>query len=103
MLGTRLASFLGLSEVVFAGVVAWVLLGEAIGPVQLLGGVLILGGIVLVRLERPAVEPVPLEIDLVPVSRTDPQRARAHEREPEIAAAGHGVGPATSARTADAP
>ena len=32
MLGTRLASFLGLSEVVFAGVVAWVLLGEAIGP-----------------------------------------------------------------------
>ena len=103
MLGTRLASFLGLSEVVFAGVVAWVLLGEAIGPVQLLGGVLILGGIMLVRLERPAVEPVPLEIDLVPVSRIDREPLRPREREPEIAAAGHGVGPATSARTADAP
>lgn len=54
MLGTRLSSFLGLSEVVFAGVVAWALLGEAIGPVQLIGGILILGGIVLVRLERRA-------------------------------------------------
>jgi drug/metabolite transporter (DMT)-like permease len=54
ILGTRLASFLGLSEVVFAGIVAWVLLGEAIGPVQLLGGLLILGGIVLVRFERTA-------------------------------------------------
>ena len=75
------------------------LLGEAIGPVQLLGGLLILGGIVLVRLERPAVEPVPLEIDLVPVSRTDRDAAREREREPETAAAG----PATSARTADAP
>ncbi|GAA1747738.1 EamA family transporter [Agromyces humatus] len=103
MLGTRLASFLGLSEVVFAGIVAWVLLGEAIGPVQMLGGVLILGGIVLVRLERPAVEPVPLEIDLVPVSRTDSGSSHAREPEPESAAAGHVPGPATSARIVDGP
>ena len=54
LLGTRLSSFLGLSEVVFAAIVSWALLGEAIGPVQLLGGLLILGGIVLVRLERRA-------------------------------------------------
>ena len=33
-------------------IVSWALLGEAIGAVQLLGGLLILGGIVLVRLER---------------------------------------------------
>ena len=52
LLGTRLSSFLGLSEVVFAAIVSWALLGEAIGVVQLLGGLLILGGIVLVRLER---------------------------------------------------
>ncbi|SFR88189.1 Threonine/homoserine efflux transporter RhtA [Agromyces sp. CF514] len=63
ILGTRLASFLGLSEVVFAGIVAWILLGEAIGPVQMLGGLLILGGIVLVRFERPALAVAP---DLVP-------------------------------------
>ena len=75
LLGTRLSSFLGLSEVVFAAVVAWALLGEAIGPVQALGGILILGGIVLVRLERRASAPRPdvapvLDPDLVP-ARSD--------------------------------
>lgn len=70
MLGTRLSSFLGLSEVIFAAVVAWALLGEAIGPVQAIGGLLILGGIVLVRLERRASDPVAiaLDVDLVPVA-----------------------------------
>jgi len=73
MLGTRLASFLGLSEVVFAAIVSWILLGEAIGPVQLLGGLLILGGIVLVRLERtkagpPDGDPV-VDRDLLPTAR----------------------------------
>ena len=76
MLGTRLSSFLGLSEVVFAAIVAWALLGEAIGVLQALGGLLILGGIVLVRLERssaasatvPGLDPARvLDIDLVPV------------------------------------
>ena len=68
LLGTRLSSFLGLSEVVFAAIVSWALLGEAIGPVQLLGGLLILGGIVLGRLERraPAVAAKALDVDLVP-------------------------------------
>lgn len=51
LLGTRLASFVGLSEVVFAGIVGWILLDEAIAPVGLLGAALILGGIVLVRME----------------------------------------------------
>ena len=73
LLGTRLSSFLGLSEVVFAAIVAWALLGEAIGLLQLIGGLLILGGIVLVRLERPSRDPVALELDLVPV----PDRAPA--------------------------
>lgn len=69
MLGTRLSSFLGLSEVIFAAIVAWALLGEAIGPVQAIGGLLILAGIVLVRLERSAADTVAvaLDIDLVPV------------------------------------
>ncbi|BDZ53491.1 EamA family transporter [Agromyces marinus] len=69
LLGTRLASFLGLSEVVFAGIVGWILIGEALGALQILGGVLILGGIVLVKLERtPADEAsVALDADLVPV------------------------------------
>ncbi|MGO4298625.1 EamA family transporter [Leifsonia sp. RAF41] len=49
LLGSRLASFTGLLEVVAATFYAWLLLGEALSPLQLLGGVLILGGIALVR------------------------------------------------------
>lgn len=64
MLGSRLAAFLGLSEVVFAGIVGWILIGEALGPLQILGGVLILAGIVCVRLERRAIEPVGAAVEL---------------------------------------
>ncbi|MEJ3403353.1 EamA family transporter [Rathayibacter sp. YIM 133350] len=52
-LGTRLASFLGLAEVVFAAILSWMLLGESLSVPQLFGGALILAGIVCVRLERP--------------------------------------------------
>jgi len=52
-LGSRLASFFGLLEVVFASLFAWVLLGEALTPLQVLGGVLILGGIAAIPAEQP--------------------------------------------------
>lgn len=52
MLGSRLASFAGLLEVVAAALYAWLLLGEALTLLQLLGGVLILVGIGLVRSEK---------------------------------------------------
>lgn len=52
MLGSRLASFAGLLEVVAATFYAWLLLGEALTPLQLLGGVLILVGIGFVRSEK---------------------------------------------------
>jgi len=48
-LGSRLASFVSLLEVVFAALFAWLLLGEQLMPLQLLGGALILGGIAAVR------------------------------------------------------
>lgn len=54
VLGSRLMSFVGMLEVVFASLFAWVLLGEALGPFQLLGGVLILAGIAFVRSEKAA-------------------------------------------------
>lgn len=57
ILGSRLASFIALLEVVSASVFAWLLLGEGLAPLQLLGGLLILGGIASVRAERPAVAP----------------------------------------------
>ena len=43
-LGERTASFVGLTEVLFAVLVAWLLLGELPAPVQLLGGVLVVCG-----------------------------------------------------------
>jgi drug/metabolite transporter (DMT)-like permease len=57
ILGSRLASFVALLEVVSASLFAWLLLGERLTPVQLAGGLLILGGIASVRAERPKVEP----------------------------------------------
>jgi drug/metabolite transporter (DMT)-like permease len=54
MLGSRLASFVGLLEVVAAALYAWLLLGEQLTVLQLLGGVLILAGIAFVRSERTA-------------------------------------------------
>ena len=50
LLGSTMASFVGLSEVLFAVLIAWFLLGEAPGWMQIIGGVLILGGTVAVRL-----------------------------------------------------
>lgn len=52
-LGSRLASFVALTEVVAGVLFAWLLLDELPRPVQLLGGLLILGGVVAVKLGEP--------------------------------------------------
>ena len=56
-LGSRLASFVGLLEVVAAVGFAWLLLKELPGLVQLLGGVLILAGVVVVKLGERRMAP----------------------------------------------
>jgi drug/metabolite transporter (DMT)-like permease len=56
-LGARVASFVGLTEVLFAVLFAWLLLGQTPHPIQLAGGVLVVTGIALVRLDEPS-EPV---------------------------------------------
>lgn len=48
-IGSRVASFVGLSEVLFALGFAWIFLAEVPAPVQFAGGALILVGVVLVR------------------------------------------------------
>lgn len=48
-IGSRVASFVGLSEVLFALGFAWILLAEAPAPIQFAGGALILVGVILVR------------------------------------------------------
>lgn len=57
-LGSRLASFVALNEVLFALVFAWLVLGELPGWIQFVGGLLVLAGVVLVKLgERVSARP----------------------------------------------
>ena len=71
-LGSRLSSFVGLGEVLFAVLAAWLALDQQPGPVQLVGGAVVLAGIVLVRLgERPAREPA-VAVDAVPAGTPGP-------------------------------
>ena len=61
LLGAKVASFVGLTEVLFAVIFAWVLLGQSLGTMQLTGGVLVLVGIALVRVDElrsPTAAPV---------------------------------------------
>lgn len=66
-IGSRVASFVGLSEVLFALGFAWVFLAEVPAPIQFVGGALILAGVVLVKVDdlrshpaAPAAASVPL-------------------------------------------
>ncbi|MGC1212533.1 MAG: EamA family transporter [Micromonospora sp.] len=52
LLGARLSSFVGLTEVMFAVLIAWWVLGELPTAVQLLGGALIVAGVALVRVDE---------------------------------------------------
>ncbi|MFI5083528.1 MAG: EamA family transporter, partial [Streptosporangiales bacterium] len=60
-LGAKLASFIGMAEVLFAILFAWLLLGQLPSAVQFLGGAFILAGVTLVRADElqtsPAAEP----------------------------------------------
>ena len=60
-LGAKLASFIGMAEVLFAILFAWLLLGQLPSAVQFLGGAFILAGVTLVRTDElktgPAAEP----------------------------------------------
>lgn len=62
-LGSRLASFVALGEVLASVVFAWAVLGELPRPVQMVGGLLVLAGVVVVKLGEGRapllVEPLP--------------------------------------------
>lgn len=62
-LGSRLASFVALTEVLAALAFAWLLLAELPRPIQFVGAAFILGGVVVVKLgERPPVHHVADEV-----------------------------------------
>src|SRR6478735_3103243 len=52
ILGSKLASFVGLTEVLFAVLFAWLFLGQLPTLMQLVGGVLIVAGVALVRIDE---------------------------------------------------
>ncbi len=58
-LGSTVASFAGLTEVLFAVLFAWVMLGELPRPIQLAGGLLIVVGVAAVRLGELRRQAVP--------------------------------------------
>ena len=51
-LGSKVAGFVSLTEVLFSVMFAWLLVGELPLPVQLLGGVLIVAGVLAVRYDE---------------------------------------------------
>jgi len=67
LIGSRLASFVGLSEVLFALGFAWLLLGETPAPIQFVGGALILAGVVLVRSDAGSPVEQKTETSSIPV------------------------------------
>ena len=72
-LGSRLASFVALLEVVAGVTFAWLLLDQLPGTLQLVGGALIVAGVVVVKLgERPprtdAPDPRPVRAPGMPVA-----------------------------------
>ncbi|MEA5455475.1 EamA family transporter [Sinomonas sp. JGH33] len=51
-LGSKVASFVSLTEVLFSVLASWLMIGDVPAPIQALGGVLIVGGVVLVRIDE---------------------------------------------------
>ncbi|SBT48773.1 EamA family transporter [Micromonospora auratinigra] len=71
LLGARLSSFVGLTEVMFAVLIAWLVLDELPTGIQLLGGALIVAGVALVRLDELRGSPA----DVTPTAPDEPALA----------------------------
>ena len=76
-LGSRLASFVALTEVLVALVAAWLLLGEVPHWIQVAGGVLILAGVVSVRLGEPRQPAAASSTAAVPSASRSPSATRS--------------------------
>lgn len=83
LLGPRLSSFVGLFEVVSAIGFAWLLLGELPQPVQLVGGVLILAGVVAVQAGEKRVDTG--SADDEPTGTAQPTPVQSNTAQPGLA------------------
>jgi drug/metabolite transporter (DMT)-like permease len=73
-LGSKVAGFVGLTEVVFSVLFAWLLIGELPLPIQLAGGALIVAGVLAVRYDELR---KPRTANPAPEAATKPQLAPA--------------------------
>jgi drug/metabolite transporter (DMT)-like permease len=64
-LGPARVGLIGMLEPVGAGIIAWVLLGESLNRIQMLGTVIVLVGIVLAETARQGVKPPPGEQEAI--------------------------------------
>jgi drug/metabolite transporter (DMT)-like permease len=67
LLGAKVASFVGLTEVLFAVLFAWLLLHQALTAPQLAGGLLVVVGIALVQLDQVR-SAAPADVDTIGAS-----------------------------------
>lgn len=74
-LGSTVASFVGLTEVLFAIIIAWALLGELPTRLQLVGGAVVLAGVVAVKLGERRAAALPATPDVVEGSGSLPEIA----------------------------
>jgi drug/metabolite transporter (DMT)-like permease len=65
-LGAARVGLIGMLEPVGAGVIAWVLLGESLNTIQVIGSLIVLVGIVLAETARQAAHPLPAEPEARP-------------------------------------
>jgi drug/metabolite transporter (DMT)-like permease len=90
-LGAKLASFVGLSEVLFAVLFAWLLLGQLPGLSQLVGGLFIIGGVALVqwdevRTAEAGPDEHPAELNTTDTTESSTAAERAVAGRPLVAA-----------------
>ena len=71
ILGSKLSSFVGLTEVLFAVMFAWLFLGQLPTLMQLGGGVLIIAGVALVRIDELRGPPDDLAVPAVVAAAVD--------------------------------
>lgn len=73
MLGARVASFVGLTEVLFAVLFAALLVDQVPTWAQVLGGAVVLAGVALVQAgDRPATDPAPTPAEPLPLTDDEP-------------------------------
>jgi drug/metabolite transporter (DMT)-like permease len=75
VLGAKIASFVGLSEVLFAALFAWLALGQGLHPGQLVGGGLVIAGVAIIRADEPDAPADPTAVGDQPIAVGPEQRA----------------------------